>query len=83
MSEDPSEMHDVIVPMPVRDKEVVGATLRPKRLVTMGRRRSDRAVAWVFVFALLVMCAVAADNAARVYLIKQKLDETTICTFPR
>ena len=33
---------EVVVRLPLRDTEVVGAELRPPRMVTVGRRPSDR-----------------------------------------
>lgn len=52
----PATEEVAIVQLPgVKPDQVVGGTLRPGRPITVGRRRSDRYLAWSIV-TLLVVC---------------------------
>jgi hypothetical protein len=65
------EVHSVIIPVAVKDNEIVGATLRPERPLTIGPHRSDRVLAYALTVTLLVMSFVSAFTAWRLYWVAQ------------
>jgi uncharacterized membrane protein len=66
-----TEVRHILVPVAVRNNEIVGATLRPDRSLTVGRQRYDRFLAYALGICLLVMSFVAAFTAWRLYFVAQ------------
>lgn len=54
---EPTDPTEVIVTVPLDPTATVGGIARPPRPVTVGRRRSDRWLAWTIVALLLVQGA--------------------------
>ena len=69
---------EVVVRLPLLDSEVVGAELRPPRMVTIGRRPSDRWMARAFVALCAVMFLFVCYVAVTVAEVADRVD--TVCT---
>lgn len=65
----------MVLPVAVRGHDVVGAKLRPDRALTVGKRRSDRWLAYALVMALVLMSLVAAFGAMRSYYLSQDVQD--------
>jgi hypothetical protein len=75
-TDQPIEVHPIVVPAVVRGSEVVGAKMRPDRPLTVGKRRADRVMAYALAAALLILSLTAAVTSVRAYWIDQHV--TTI-----
>lgn len=66
-------MHPIVIPVAVRGRDVVGAKLRPDRPLTIGKRRADRIVAYMFAGSLLLMSAVSVIAVVRLHIVEDNV----------
>lgn len=75
--EEPAE---AVFRVPISDPHaVVGATLRPPRALTAGRRRSDRWLVWAIVAAIAAFCLFALFVAWEVAQLRDVMETARLC----
>lgn len=70
------EPERVVVEFPASPKDVVGGTLRPRRFLTLGRRRSDRLTFYALALVAVAGAIFTVVTSARLDGITHQLDQT-------
>lgn len=74
------DVDTLLIEVPNPDSaQIVGTVMRPPRMMTLGRRRSDRWVATVVILAVLVFIASTVYVSWRQAQLVQRLDTTPLC----